>query len=280
MASKSLKNYIDKNIQDCNNDLEIAYTIYILLGKVLYYSPLYARYKMNSLVPDVDSISIYNPYVNCNTWSDLYNELLLEYGIDSRVMGDKHKYVEFSISDMVVRGDATIYLPDGIFDISSDLTNIKYGLNILYFRLNDNKYRDEFNKTIDTVNRRFKITRGNDSIINEDIEDMKNESIDNRIKYGINFYNMFYNLCDGEVERRQLFERYYPLLFEDIDNSVVDFYDSEIMSKHLLIFDDKYYLESKNGFTQKSYDEIMDLINSNKIHLKYDRSISKVYKKS
>lgn len=281
MASKSLKNYIDNNIQDCNNDLEVAYTIYILLGKVLYYSPLYARYKMNSLVPNVDNISIYDPYVNCTTWSELYNELLLDYGIDSKIMGDKHKCVEFKVGDMIVRGDATIYLPNGLFDISSDLTNIKCGLDILYFRLIDNRYRKEFNKSIDTVNRRFKITRGNDSIINEDLEDMKyTTSIDNRIKYGIDFYNKFYSLCDGEVERRQLFERYYPLLFEDIENDVVDFYDSEIMSKHLLVFEDKYYLEGKNGFIETSYEEIMDLINTNKIHLKYERSISKVHKKS
>ena len=278
MISKSLKEYIDNNIGDCNNDLEKAYTIYILLGKVLYYSPLYVRYKLDNLVPEVDSVSIDNPFVNCNTWSSVYNELLLEYGIDSKVLGDKHKYVEFNADNMKVRADATVYLPDDVFDVSSDLTNIKFGLDILYFRLINNQYRKEFLKYEDNVNKRFNITKGKDYEILNDIK--KNIDKDNNIvKYAIDFYNSYYELCDGEVERRQLFERYYPLLFGRVNNDLVDFYDSSIMSKHLLIVKDKYYLETDNGFVEKNYDEIIDLINNKGIDFKYENSLAKVYKK-
>ena len=279
MISKSLKNYIDNNIGECNNDLEIAYTIYILLGKVLYYSPLYVRYKLNNLIPDVDSISLDNPYVNCETWSMLYNEVLNEYGIDSKVIGDKHKQVEFNADKYKVRADATIYLPDDVFDVSSDLTNIKFGLDILYFRLINNQYRKDFNENIDCVNKRLNICKGHDFKVLESIK----SNIDrnkNNIDYGIGFYNDFYKLCDGEVERRQLFERYYPLLFGYNSNELISFYDEGIISKHLLVFDNKYYLETKDGFIEKSYDEIIALINTKIIDLKYEKDINKLGNKT
>ena len=150
MISNSIKEYIDNNIGGCENKLELAYSVYVLLGKVLYYSPLYARYKIDNLLPSIDNISLDNPFVNCSTWSRLYNQLLLSYGIDSKTIGDEntHELVEFNIDDIKVRADATIYMPDDIFDVSSDLTNIKFGLDILYFRLVNNQYRDIFNESI------------------------------------------------------------------------------------------------------------------------------------
>ena len=41
----------------------------------------------------------------------LYNEILNIYGIDSKVVGDKHKSVEFDVDKYKIRADATIYLP-------------------------------------------------------------------------------------------------------------------------------------------------------------------------
>ena len=63
MISNSIKAYIKDNIGECHNDIETAYSIYILLGKVLYYSPLYAKYKLDNLIPQIDRIRIDNPYV-------------------------------------------------------------------------------------------------------------------------------------------------------------------------------------------------------------------------
>lgn len=276
MISKSLIDYIDSNIADCNNKLELAYTIYILLGKVLYYSPLYVRYKLDNLIPEIDSISLDNPYVNCDTWSRLYNRILIKYGIDSMVFGDTHKKVELNIGDYLIRADATLYLPDDVFDVSSDLTNIKFGLDVLYFNLINNEFRDEFNESINTVNKRFNITKGNDEKILNSI----NSNKEDKIKYGIDFYNYFYGLCDGEVERRQLFERYYPLLFKDIDCRSIDYYDNRVLSNHLLIFGNKYFLETEDGFIEKSYDEIKDLINDNKIIIRYENDSKKLLKKN
>ena len=279
MISKSIKEYIDNNISECNNDLELAYTIYYLLGKVLYYSPLYARYKLDNLVPEVDRITLDNPYVNCNTWSELYNEILNLYGIESKVIGDKHKKVEFIADKYKLRADATIYLPDDVFDIASDLTNIKFGLDIIHFQLINNQYRKDFNKSIDQVNRRFNINKGRDY---EVLKDIKN-NIDrnkNNILYGINFYNDYYKLCDGEVERRQLFERYYPLLFGYTNNDLISFYDTGILSKHLLKFRDIYYLETSDGFIEKNLDEIRELINDKKIDIKYQNDMDKLCNKT
>ena len=277
MISRSLKEYIDNNIDFCNNKLELAYTIYILLGKVLYYSPFYARYKLNNLLPDISSISLDNPYVNCETWSKLYNEILNLYGIDSRVDGDKHKRVEFDADKYKVRADATIYLPDDVFDISSDLTNIKFGLDILYFQLINNQYRKDFNKSIDRVNERFNIDKGKDFEILETIKSNIDRN-SNHINYGINFYNEFYKLCDGEVERRQLFERYYPLLFGYSNNDLINFYDDGILSKHLLVCNDIYYLETSDGFIKKSYDEMEELINDNNIDIMHKDGLKKFIK--
>ena len=122
------------------------------------------------------------------------------------------------------------------------------------------------------VNDRFNINKGKDFIILDDI----NKNIDrskNMFNYGINFYNDFYKLCDGEVERRQLLERYYSLLFGHTSNEIINFYDDGILSKHLLVSRDYYFLETKDGFIESNYDEIMDLINNNKITIKDDNSM-------
>ena len=63
-----------------------------------------------------------------------------------------------------------MYLPDNIFDVSSDLTNIKFGLDILYFRLVNNQYRDIFNESISRVNKRLNVNKGNDSRILNNIK--------------------------------------------------------------------------------------------------------------
>ena len=282
MVSKSILEYINDNIKDCSNECELAYTIYILLGEKLFYSPLYVRYRLDSVLPEINKIGLDNPFVNCETWSKLYNEVLHLYGIDSRVIGDSHKLVEIKIGEMVIRADATIYLPNGLFDISSDLTNLKFGLDILYFRLIDNNYREEFNRCIDTVNNRFNIKKGKDSKIINDINLNNDKDVEYRITNGIEFYNAFFDKCNGEVERRQLFERYYPYLFSGIDNSIIDVYDDGILSKHLLIFnldEKKYYLETNNGFREVRIEDIISFINSKKIVVKYKSDIKKIYDK-
>lgn len=272
MVSKSLKDYINDNIKDCKNELDLAYTIYILLGKELYYSPLYERYKDSNLVPNVEDISLDNPYVNTDTWSKLYSEILNNYGIETNIFPGKNKEVDFNVDEFKVRTAGTLYISNDVFDVSSDLTNIKFGLDVIYFGLINNQYREEFLYNIEMVNDRFNINKGKDFIILDDI----NKNIDrskNMFNYGINFYNDFYKLCDGEVERRQLFERYYSLLFGHTSNEIINFYDDGILSKHLLVSRDYYFLETKDGFIESNYDEIMDLINNNKITIKDDNSM-------
>ena len=266
MISDSIKEYINNNIGECNNKLEIAYTIYILLGKVLYYSPLYYRYKSDDLLPDIGSITLDNPYVNDDTWSRLYKEILNEYGIESEIKGDKHKRLEFDVDNYRIRTDATVYNTNDVFDISSDLTNIKFGLDIIYFQLINNQYRESFLENIDRVNERFNIIKGNNFKVLENIK----SNIDRNkhsIKYGMNFYNEYYKMCDGEEERRQLFERYYYLLFGYYNNELIEYDFDSILSKHLLIFGDKYYLETKDGFINIDYEQLLEFIENNNIQI-------------
>ena len=280
MISNSIKNYISSNIGNNNRDLELSYIIYILLAKKLFYSPLFVKNKKIEELPTVDEITLDNPYVNCQTWSELYNELLHEYNIDSHIDGKFHKLVEFTADNIPVRADATLYMPEEIYDVASDLTNIKFGLDALYFRPKNSRNRDEFLDRIYDTNERLRIPKGKDNVIIGKIRIIRSHGLEDRINKGIELYNEFYDLSKGEVERRQIFERYYKLLFDDIGTEVIDFYDQGIMSKHLLEFiDGSYCIENDNGFRNISFEEIEDLISSEDITIKYDHVKEKLLKR-
>ena len=266
MISDSIKEYVNNNISECKNKLELAYTIYILLGKALYYSPSYYKNKSKDLLPDLSNITLDNPYVNDDTWSRLYSELLKEYGIESEILGNKQKRVEFNVYKYKIRTDATVYSPDDVFDVSSDLTNIKFGLGVSHFQLINNQYRKSFILITDKVNERFDIIKGTSFKVLETIKSNIDRNKD-RIKYGMDFYNEYYKLCDGEVERRQFFERYYPLLFGYYNNKLIEFEDDSILGRHLLIFGDDYYLETKDGFINLDYEKLLELVDNNIIHI-------------
>ena len=277
MISSSIRDYITNNTIDCNGEFDLAYTIYALLCKKMYYSPLFAKYKDTKLTPVVEEISLDNPFVNCYTWSSLYNELLHEYNIDSHIDGRFHKYVELKADGISVKADATIYMPEDFFDVASDLTNIKYGLDLLYFRSENVRDRERFNKKKASVSNRLHICNGLDNRLLKNIRLNKDRSIDERVEFGIDFYNRLYSLDDGEVERRQIFERYYNLLFEGIDREIIEFFDGGVLSKHLLrLKDDRFLLETRNGFKKISYDEIVDLIMHDELRIRYDIAKEKI----
>ena len=79
MLSKELEKYIQDNLPVCNSKLELSYAIYVLLGQVLYYSPLYATTKKLEVVPHPSTVTPSNSYVVCYTWSEIYKELLTKY---------------------------------------------------------------------------------------------------------------------------------------------------------------------------------------------------------
>ena len=274
MVSNSIKEYIDKNITS-DNALELAYEIYILLGKVLYYSPLYAKYKLDNLIPELDRIRIDNPYINCITWSSLYDEILKLYDIDSNVVGAGHKAVEIRTDGYRIIGDQTLYLGNSVFDESSDLANIKFGLSITQFRLRNHESKEDFYKRLDKINKKYNIDKKIDNKIIENIELTKDKDKEYRIKYGINFYNEFYNKSDGEVERRQIFERYYNYLFSDIDKDIIEFYDAQTLSKHILFLDNKHFIETLDGFIYITPDEIIDLLDDQTITLRFEKDYDK-----
>ena len=75
-----------------------------------------------------------------------------------------------------------------------------------------------------------------------------------------------------------MFERYYPLLFGYSNNDLINFYDDGILSKHLLVFDDIYYLETSDGFIMKNYEEMEELINNNIIDIIHKDGLKRLIK--
>lgn len=280
MISKSIRDYISNNISYNSNNIELAYSIYVLLGKALYYSPLYVKYKLDNLVPKSDKIRLDNPFVNCRTWSTLYNELLQEYNIDSKVTGtDKHSLVEFEAKGSIIRCDATLYLKDELIGYTSDLANIKFGFDILFFNLIKGNNREEFRNSIKRVNKRYGINEGFERQLLNGINSIKDKSIEEKMKYIIDLYKRLYQLSDGEVERRQVFERFYDLLFKDINNDLIEYQDRSILEKHIILLDDFNCIETNNGIELIDYEELVNMLNNHEIKLKYEHEYKKVLTK-
>ena len=55
---------------------------------------------------------------------------------------------------------------------------------------------------------------------------------------------------------------------------------SKILIFYLFIFDNKYYLETKEGFREKNYNELIDLLDTKKISLKYENDYNKIGQKT
>ena len=91
----------------------------------------------------------------------------------------------------------------------------------------------------------------------------------------LNLLNSLYKKTTGEVERRQLFDRYYKQFFNDenfINKQISILYPESVMAKKLVIAentDTMYYLEDKEGFRISTKEEIDDLLKRRIISFKY-----------
>lgn len=114
------------------SELEVARYIYIRLGQLLVFDPLYvvgtSAIKNKLFYQAVDVENLESNKIVCSTWSKIYSELLNELGIEAYIAGNKHhEYVIVNIDGNEFRVDAT----EGTY---SDLTRIKYGDETAYFR--------------------------------------------------------------------------------------------------------------------------------------------------
>ena len=280
MLSKELERYIEDNLPTCESKLELAYAIYVLLGKVLYYSPLYAVTKKLAVVLEPRDVTIINPFVICYTWSEIYKAALEKYGIKSYIdnRNKAHSFVVLECDESSIIADATKSSFCNVYDISNDITSIKFGLDTNFFNLipgqdNVQEKRKKLLEVKEQVNKKLNI-EVQDEEIESYIKMLDECELDKEEKtlLLINLLNTLYKLNDGEVERRQLFDRYYKTIFSDKDfrNKVISIlYNGYTIAKKLVIDEDMYYLEDEEGFKVSSREEIDSLLNAGIIRFKY-----------
>ncbi len=113
-------------------DLEIARYIYIRLGELLVFDPLYlvgGNSEKNKLFyKKIEIENLESNEIVCSTWAKIYHELLNEVGINSEIIEMKHCYVKVEIDGYKFRADAT--QGDGSYP---DMTRIKYGDETMFF---------------------------------------------------------------------------------------------------------------------------------------------------
>lgn len=284
MISKEIREYISKNLPICNNKIEIAYAIYILLGQVLYYSPEYATTKNKKVILDPSEVTLNNPFVICYTWSPIYSELLKEYGINSYIdnRNKEHSLVIIEIDDIKITADATKSSNCNVYDVSNDLASIKFGLDVNFFYLtpgqeNFQEKKKKYMSAKKNINEKLNIDTETEKEIEMYIRMLDESEIDleERTILLLNLLNTLYRKNAGEVERRQLFDRYYKQFFKDENfknKQISILYDGNIMAKKLVIVEDEdtmYYLEDEEGFRISSKEEIDSLLRRKIIRFKY-----------
>lgn len=285
MLSKELEKYIEDNLPVCNSKLELSYAIYVLLGQVLYYSPLYATTKKLEVVPHPSTVTPSKPFVICYTWSEIYKELLNKYGIEAYIddRNKSHSFVILECDGINIMADATKSSFCSVYDISNDITSIKFGLETNFYNLvpgqiNFNEKRQKYLKAKEEVLKKMNITTQDQEVESyiKMLDESELDSVERTILL-INLLNSLYKLNNGEVERRQLFDRYYKTIFNDKEfkNKVISIlYDGITVAKKLVIAEDMYYLEDEEGFRVSSREEINDLLHKGIIRFKYSSDLT------
>lgn len=285
MLSKELEKYIEDNLPACESKLELAYAIYVLLAQVLYYSPLYATTKRLDLVSQPNRVTPDNPYVICYTWSEIYKALLTKYGIEAYIddRNKAHSFVVLESDGINIMADATKSSFCTVYDVSNDITSVKFGLETNFFNLvpgqiNIQEKRKRIINVKESVNKKLNISP-QDQEIESYIKMLDECELDNeeRTILLINLLNSLYKLNNGEVERRQLYDRFYTTIFNDreLKNKTISIlYDGIIVAKKLVIADDMYYLEDEEGFRISSRAEINSLLRKGILRFKYPSDLT------
>ncbi len=134
----NIKEIILNEIKDKDwSKLEIARYIYIRLGELLVFNPLYlcgsTGTKNRLFYEGIDVENLKDNKVVCSGWAKIYKELLEAVDITAMIAGNAHNYVLVSIDRTVIEADATA----GSY---SDLTRIKYGDELELF--GDNSFEE------------------------------------------------------------------------------------------------------------------------------------------
>ncbi len=144
LASNPISKKIEKTLKDEINslinktdDVETkARKLYVELNKRVSYDFNYIKgnkeVQQELLNRKVTFDNMKNNEVVCKGWSDLFNELLKDNGIDSKIVSTSkksHYWVEINLEDSIIIADATDALGIG----GPDLSNCKNGFSTLGF---------------------------------------------------------------------------------------------------------------------------------------------------
>ena len=283
--SKSIINYVDSHLENYSNSLELAYMIYVLINKVLCYSPNFA-FSKNNEVPSIEEVTLTNPYVNCHTWSALYCELLSHYGVYSKVVNDElHSHVEIFSDGVIVVADATkVLLGDGM-DYTSDLCNYKFGFKGVSFNI-DQRYTTESSRDmLHLLKEKVLSVLGVNSNQEKDLVEyltlyVNSETKEDQILLGVGLLNNVYSSIKGaSIEKRQILEKYFSSIFGEeykYGYKYMSMYSIENSNKvpHRLIFFDTDnvmipVLEETNGIRVISLEEIFNMYKKGVLFFKY-----------
>lgn len=300
--NQSLLTYIQDNLKDrFNKDIEIALAIYIKLAELFWYDPNYVADNDLNKIKNLSDISVINNELICLHWAVIYSKILDAYGIDNRLLGDdEHLLVKVNAADYVIFTDATRY-GIGAKDYKlADLTNTKLGLKIDGIYTLNEKKSEELDILIDEVYSKLNIpvydTKKLDLLLEKfrifGYKRLKNKKenglpiidkkeIDKRVK----FLNYFYNLSISlrEVERLQIFSKYYRNIFEGIPFdkcrciTMCEPVSGKLhLIRMLILADDNkniyYYLESPKGFIEYNKEEMIEVLISRNIQFRYETS--------
>lgn len=291
-VSQSIIDYLNDNLEPYTCDLELAYMIYVLLCKVLCYSPEYSFNKDDKCLPELGDVTLDNPYVNCHTWSRLFIQVLSHYGIVagiSKDLNNLHSLVEIHIDGLVIYADATKVMLGSGLDYTSDLCNYKYNFEGVSFVLGGSDYRDKskiqkLEYYRNKVHSKLDICTDDEELLNRYISQLEDPEIDkeDRVILGIRLLNSIYSMVIGaSVEKRQILEKYFTKIFGKEYESGYRYYsmytieNSVIVPHRLIEFDVDgeiiYGLEKTNGFEVVSYDIISNMVASKEIFFKYKK---------
>lgn len=298
----SLIDYIRKSLENFSGTkAEFAIAIYIKLAELFWYDSKFVVDNDLSIIDELSAISVSNNEVICLHWAIIYYKLLDIYGIESKLLGnDEHLMVKVITEDFILYTDATRY---GIGNRNyqlADLTNLKLKLKIEGIYILNEHLNEKLEQTINLVYEKLGIEVFDSEKINTLLEryrmycckrlSTKKEMGLNRIDKPeilkrIRFLNFFYKLKINlrEVERLQIFSKYYKNVFEgfDFDNcrciTMSEQNSAELHLVRLIILADDldniyYFLESPNGFIEYTKEALLDEFVIRNIRFKYEIS--------
>lgn len=275
--------YLKVNLNDEMSSLEKAIAIYLYLGDILCYSPLFnltANYDSTSLTRDVN---FNNNEIMCKSWSFLYHRILAKMGISSKVVKSRFHYkVHIFIDDVIYQADATAYGNYGLCYSMSDIARIKCGFKIEKFTVykkssNNNSHTVDDEKNLsDTIDKVYNVQKRKmypskriNSIVGRVMEmveknrDCVGIGTEEDILYRIKLINRFWrlDLTSSYVEKMQLFNSFFKVIFGDLDEYDVRSYNLYVEHDELIIYKlialdmgDRFYYFLDNGKEFEFYD--------------------------